>query len=270
MIKKMKQSAILFFVLFMFGCQKASNKAEPIAEVKSAEVVQPKTVEQNSEIYCEEFFRQLVLSSNLPAVKNYKDVFIRIESSSDDKIVLELYVKNNLSESSQNKQVVENAVAWLNFIPGSEKLFDITADPEEPVEISFKKELLTQYDFRKVCGITTRKNEKSIANIAKTNCKELTGEMMSGEECIISSNSLEDVYQEIINQSLVRDSEFLLKKLPKTNTSEKVNKNGIVEISYKINKNSVIIEMLYEGGVTDIELYNQNQSVRRKIVYNAD
>lgn len=263
----MKQSAIIFFVLFMFGCQKASSKTEPITEVKSAEVVQPKTVEQNSEFNCEEFFRQLVLSSNLPAIKNYKDVFIRIESSSDDKIVLELYVKNNLSESSQNKQIVENAVAWLNFIPRSEKLFDITADPEEPVELSFKKDLLTQYDFRKACNITARTNE---ADIAKTNCKEITGEMMSGEECTISSHSLEDVYQEIINKSLVRDSEFLLKRLPKINTSEKVNKNGIVEISYKINKNSVIIEMLYEGGVTDIELYKQNQSVKRKIVYNAD
>lgn len=266
----MKPSAILFFVLFMFGCQKASSKTEPIAEVKKTEIIQQKTSEQNFEVNCEEFFRQVVLSSNLSAVKNYKDIFIRIESSSDEKIVLELYVKNNLSESSQNKQVTENAVAWLNFIPGSEKLFDITADPEEPLELSFNGELLKKYDFRKACGIQAKKSEKSVNNISRTNCKEITGEMLSGEECIISSNSLDAVYSEIIEKSLVRDSEFLLKKLPKSNTSEKINKNGIVEISYRVNKNSVIIEMLYEGGITDVELYKQNQSVKRKIVYNAD
>lgn len=94
--------------------------------------------------------------------------------------------------------------------------------------------------------------------------------MLYGEECIVSSNSLENVYNEIIDQKLVRDSEFLLKTLPKTNTFAKINENGIVEIKYKINSNSVIIGMFYEDGITDIELYKQNESVRRKIVYNVD
>lgn len=266
----MKQSAILFFVLFMFGCQKASNHTETTPKVKNAEIIEQKTVEPNREINCEEFFREVVLSSNLSAVKNYKDVFVRIESSSDEKIVLELYVKNNLSESSQNQQIVENAVAWLNFIPASEKLFDITADPEEPLEVSFNRELLTKYDFKTLCGIQAKKSVKSVNDNLKTNCKEITGEMLSGEECIISTNSLDAVYNEIVEKSLVRDSEFLLKKLPKINTSQKINKNGIVEISYKVSKNSVIIEMFYEGGITDVELYRQDQSVKRKIVYNAD
>lgn len=94
--------------------------------------------------------------------------------------------------------------------------------------------------------------------------------MLYGEECIVSSNSLENVYNKIIEQSLVRDSEFLLKTLPKTYTSAKINENGIVEIKYKVNPNSVIIGMFYEGGITDIELYKQNELVKRKIVYNVD
>lgn len=254
----------------MFGCQKASSKTEQNILTETIENPQQKVAIQNSEINCEEFFRQIILSTNLSAVKNYKDVFVRIESSSEDKIVLELYVKNNLSESSQNKQIVENAVAWLNFIPDSEKLFDITSDPEEPVELSFNKELLKTYDFRKSCGLKAKAVENQKNNLAKNNCREIKGDMLSGEECSISSKSLDEVYKDIIDKSLVRDSEFLLKKLPKINTSEKINKNGIVEISYKISQNSVIIEMLYEGGVTDIELNKQNQTVKRKIVYNAD
>lgn len=266
----MKHTAILFFVLFMFGCQKASSKTEQNIITETVENPQQKVAAQNSEINCEEFFRQIVLSTNLSAVKNYKDVFVRIESSSEDKIVLELYVKNNISESSQNKQIVENAVAWLNFIPDSEKLFDITSDPEEPVELSFNKELLKNYDYRKSCGLKAKAFENQKNTLAKNNCREITGDMLSGEECSISSKSLDEVYKDIIDKSLVRDSEFLLKKLPKINTSEKINKNGIVEISYKISQNSVVIEMLYEGGVTDIELNKQNQTVKRKIVYNAD
>lgn len=266
----MKQSAIIFFILLVFGCQKASSKIEQSSMAKPVETSLQKTVLENSEINCEEFFRQIVLSSNLSAVKNYKDVFVRIESSSEDKIVLELYVKSNLSESSQNKQIVENAVAWLNFIPDSEKLLDITADPEEPVELAFNKELLKKFDFRKACGLPPKTSEKQSRNLSKTNCKEISGDMLSGEECVVSSNSLEVVYKEMIDKSLVRDAEFLLKKLPKINTSEKINKNGIVEISYKVKPNTVIIEMLYEGGLTDIELNKENQTVKRKIIYNAD
>lgn len=254
----------------MFGCQKASSKTEQISLVNSEKAPLEKEVSENSEINCEEFYRQIVLSSNLSAVKNYKDIFVRIESSSEDKIVLELYTKNNLSESSANKQIVENAVSWLNFLPGSEKLFDITADPEEPVELNFNKELLTKFDFRGACGLKTKTNENQNNRLSKTNCKEITGDMLSGEECIVSSNSLESVYREMIDNSLVKDSEFLLKNLPKINTSEKINKNGIVNISYKVNPNVVTIEMLYEGGITDIVLTKQNKTVKRKIVYNAD
>jgi len=266
----MKQSTIIFFILFMLGCQRSSSKIEQNIVTTSTENLQQEIGIQKPEINCEEFFRQIVISSSLPSVKNYKDVFVRIESSSVDKIVLELYVKNNLSESSQSKQIVENAVAWLNFLPDSEKLFDITADPEEPIEINFNKELLKNYDYRKVCGLIAQRNEDVKNNLTKTDCKELNGEMYTGEECLIISSSLENVYKEMIDQSLVKDAEFLLKQLPKTNTSEKINKNGIIEINYKIKQNEVLIEMLYGGGVTNIELTKVNQSVKRKIVYNAD
>jgi hypothetical protein len=266
----MKQTAILFFVLFMFGCQKASGKIEQDIITKPGTNPQEEITVQNPEVNCEEFFRQVVLSSNLSAVKNYKDIFVRIESSSEDKIVLELYVNNNLSESSQSKQTVENAIAWLNFLPASEKLYDITADPEEPIEINFNKALLENYDFRKTCGLNPKKSDDKLSNTAKTNCKEIKGDMLSGEECLISSKSLDDVYKDMVDHSAVKDAEFLLKKLPKINTSEKINKNGIIEIAYKVKQNEVLIEMLYAGGVTDIELKKQNESVKRKIVYNAD
>jgi hypothetical protein len=266
----MKQTAILFFVLFMFGCQKASGKLEQDATVKVEANTEKNSNQPNLEINCEEFFRQVVLSSNLTAVKNYKDVFVRIESSSEDKIVLEVYVKNNISENSQEQRISENAVAWLHFMPASEKLYDITADPEDPIEVTFTKSLLETNDWRKSCGISPNKSENKISNSAKTNCKEIQGEMFSGEECLIPSKSLDEVYHNMINQSVVKDGEFLRKKLPKMTTTEKINKNGIIEIVYKIKQNEVLIEMLYAGGITDIELKKQNESVKRKIVYNAD
>lgn len=266
----MKQTAILFFVLFMFGCQKASGKLEQDITTKTETVPQEKVTAQNPEINCEEFFRQVVKTSNITAVKNYKDVFVRIESSSEDKIVLEVYVKNNISENSQDQKISENSVAWLHFIPASEKLYDITADPEDPIEVTFNKSLLETNDWRKSCGITPKKSENKISNSAKTDCKEIKGQMFSGEECLIPSKSLDEVYTKMINQSVVKDGEFLLKKLPKMTTTEKINKKGIIEIIYKIKQNEVLIEMLYAGGITDIELKKQNESVKRKIVYNAD
>jgi len=117
-------------VMFFFACKEKPNQT-----------VQEKGI-QNNKIYksCEEAIIDIVKSSNALALKNFKNTQVRINTLTSEKISIELYVSNDISESSAEKKVAENSVGWLEFIPLTKKLQDITNDPENP-------ELL-KYDIR--------------------------------------------------------------------------------------------------------------------------
>jgi Sec-independent protein translocase protein TatA len=104
----------------------------------------------------------------------------------------------------------------------------------------------------------------------KTDCKEITGDMMSGEECLISGSSVENVYKEIIDKKLIEDSKYLLKELPKKDTKVEGKENGPMEINYKMANKLVTIDMEYAGGVTSIELEQKPDGIKRKITHSAD
>jgi len=267
----MKQTLIVFFTLLMLNCQKAADKTEiteAVQKIENSEAKKDLTEEANLD--CEGFFKKIVLSSNLTALKSYKDIFLRIEDISETKIVLEIYVKNTDSNSPTGTRITENTVAWLHFLPDEERLLDITSDPEDPIVLSFDKNILKSNNYRNICGLSEKKSQKESSVTANVNCKEIKGTMLQGEECIISGASLEKVYEEMVQKSLVRDAQFLVKKLPKIATTQKIDKNGIIDIKYKPGNNKIDIEMFYEGGITEIQLVKQGHNVKRKIVYNLD
>lgn len=103
-----------------------------------------------------------------------------------------------------------------------------------------------------------------------TDCDTLSGEMMSGVECIEYNTNMEKVYEKIVLEKLVEDSEYMESKLPDSDCFAKALKNEILDINYLIKPDTVVIEMLYPGGITQIELMQRSKDVIRRITYNAD
>ncbi|KAA0127824.1 hypothetical protein FY557_11765 [Chryseobacterium sp. SN22] len=230
------------------------------------------TVKQNTEpqadkkYSCKDLLKELVLSSNLEALKKFRETAIRIENISDNKITIEVYAKE-MSDRTGELRTVENTVAWLEFIPESKKLYDITADPESPVDLNYDKTLFTRHSISELCGLKTAEPVQQKTDVS---CKEITGEMASGQECILSSTTFEKAYQDLINKGAVNDSKYLPKQLPAKNTSMEINKDGLMNIDFKITGSKVSIEMLYAGGTTDIAFEKQENNVKRTVIYNAD
>ncbi|SDQ12808.1 hypothetical protein SAMN05421664_0637 [Chryseobacterium soldanellicola] len=268
----MTRITLIVFILFMFGCKKGPNKSEQVLAKIDTAKNEAKVSESNKIYTCEDILREIVLSSDVEAVKKFKDIFIRVENISEDKITIELYTKNNLSDSPGQKQIVENAVAWLEFLPSSNQLQDITLDPESPKIANYDKNILSKVNILQTCGIkpTTKKTVEKVAS--KTDCKEVKGEMVTGEECMIASGTLQSVYNEIVNKGLVQDSKFLSKELPKKTNSMNISENesGLMQVKYTINAKTINIEMDYPGGVTNIDLEQKSDGIKRKITYSAD
>lgn len=266
----MKRLALVLFILFMVGCKKASGKPEQVfAKADTAGIVA--TVPESDKLYtCEDIIREIVVSSDAEVVKKFKNVFIRLENISEEKITVELYTENNLSDSPNQKQMVENAVAWLEFFPKTNQLKDITLDAEDPRTLSFDKNILTKHNLSAACGIKSTPESTPEKISITTNCKEIMEDMMSGEECLIPEGSISSVYKEIVSKKLVTDSKYLLKELPSKTTSFPVNENGLVKITYTVTEKSTDIEMEYLGGVTGINLKKEKKGIKRTITKSAD
>ncbi|WP_269235392.1 hypothetical protein [Flavobacterium flavigenum] len=114
----------------------------------------------------------------------------------------------------------------------------------------------------------TKTEEK---NVEKTeDCKDVKVEMGSGRECTIQNTNLNKVYENIIKNKEVEESDYFLSNIPSENKSVEVNKNGLISIDYEISKNKVAISMNYEGGITEVTLEKINNTVKKSIYHYAD
>lgn len=104
----------------------------------------------------------------------------------------------------------------------------------------------------------------------KEDCKDIEVEMGSGRECILKNTDLDKVYQNIIKNKEVEESEYFLSAIPAESKSVEINKNGLISMDYKITKDKVAISMNYEGGVTEVTLEKINNTVKRSIYHYAD
>ncbi|WP_294263620.1 hypothetical protein [uncultured Chryseobacterium sp.] len=254
-------------LILLFNCNKTRKESQPKMAAKADTTVKQNIKPNADKKYsCEDLLKELIFSSNLEALKKFRETAVRIETVSDRKITIEVYA-NEMSDRTGELRTVENTVAWLEFIPESKKLYDITADPQSPVELSYDKTIFTKHSPSELCGLKAAAPPQRKTDIS---CKEITGEMASGQECIISSATLEKVYKDLINKAAVKDSKYLPEKLPVKNTSMEINQNGLMNIDFKVTSNKVNIEMLYAGGTTDITFEKQGNNIKRTVMYNAD
>lgn len=101
-------------------------------------------------------------------------------------------------------------------------------------------------------------------------CKDIEVEMGLGKECILKSTDLDLVYQNIIKNKEVEETEYYLSSIPGENKSVEVSKNGLISIDYNITKDKAVITMNYEGGVTEVTLEKLENTIKKSIYHYAD
>ncbi|MBS7231167.1 hypothetical protein KHA90_09025 [Flavobacterium psychroterrae] len=222
-----------------------------------------------SKLTCEDIMFEIVKSSDLD-LKDYKNYFVRIERIENDSITLQVNIENNLSDNPKEKQMVESTIAWLLFLPNEAKLWNTSADPENPVKVNYNFNNLE--NIYKACNISKKEiaSKSKIDSTENKDCKEIVVEMGSGQECIIRNSTLEKVYADIIKNKEVTDSKYFLNSIPTSNKVVEINKDGLIDIEYTIKKDKIEIVMSYDGGVTEVNIEKSNNNVVKKIVYNAD
>ena len=102
-------------------------------------------------------------------------------------------------------------------------------------------------------------------------CNKIEGTMNSGESCTYYGKTIKQVYPIILNK-YKDESKHLKRVLPANNIEYKSNVDEEnVQIAYNFkSQNKLLIELSYEGGVTEIELYEEKGNTMSKIIYNAD
>ena len=93
---------------------------------------------------------EIVQSSNLD-LSAYSDYFVRIERIEDNSIIIQVYFENDISETNDTKQIIESTIAWLSLDVNKKELYNITFDLENPITLSFNKELLNINDIKEIC-----------------------------------------------------------------------------------------------------------------------
>ncbi len=257
----------LFYYVTLFLLIITSCKEKNIDNVKKdskTELIKSDTI-INKKLSCNEIIRKVIESSDLD-LKIYKDYFVRIDEIENDSIKIKVYVENNLSDNPNEKQIVESVIAWLLFLPNESKLLNVTADPDNPVDLKFKYN-----DINSICESCNIKRN-TVVNIAENaeDCKDVSLESGSGTVCILKSTNINDVYLDIIKEKEVEDTKYFLTKTPVTNQTVDINQNGLMYIEYVIKNENIDIIMHYEGGLTEVKLEKIDVNVKRSIFYYAD
>lgn len=162
------QVAISCVLLLFISCNGATGKPELIEtkekiatapEVAKSNVPEPvndgsqsPSPERNGYTSCAAFVTDLVQSSNAAALSSFKAVQVRIDEMSPEKITIELYTINDVSEDPAVERMADRTIGWLEFFPAKGKLQDITNDPEEPELLQYNTALLQKADVTKLCS----------------------------------------------------------------------------------------------------------------------
>lgn len=107
---------------------------------------------QEEELDCEEIISKIVQSSSLDW-KHYPKSFTRIDRISGDSIFIKVFFDMDITDENEpnTQQVVENTIAWLLLCVKEKKLYNITYDIENPIILTFDKNLLTADKIEKIC-----------------------------------------------------------------------------------------------------------------------
>lgn len=254
----MSRFFIILTFIFSLSCEKKFNSQTKLDETSPQTTKEYKT--------CEELVVDLVKSSNAGSVKRFEDLQVRIEIKTNDKIVIELYVTNDISEDPNVKRMTDQSIGWLEFFPSDYKLLDITYDPENPLSLTYDKSILKNTSFDKLCGFAN--NSSEVSNIIKKcKTKDIPEKYIFKDICeydnILDLNTL---YKDYINTNSL--TEDLLKNLPKEDTVYST--SSISEIKYSIKKNLVEVNILFEGGETKLKIYTTKNKGIVEAIKNVD
>ncbi|WP_415325556.1 hypothetical protein [Chryseobacterium sp. MMS23-Vi53] len=259
----------LVILFFLLGCKKSDSQNLKQTQTISLHNNNNLTEEK---ITCYDIIKKIVESSDLNLSMYKGNYNIRIENMQSDSIIIQVYTENNLSNNPNKKQLVESTIAWLAFVPKNKKLINTTSNPQNPINLKYK--YLKLDELYKVCGIESKENivvdQNVTAESKKEDCRKIEVEMGSGEECIIKNTLMIEVYEDLIKNKKIDDSNLLIPKLPNANKEFKIGKSGLISIEYRIQESKIQISMLYEGGLTEILIEQEGKNVKRTIIYNAD
>ena len=145
----MIKSLTYILIILSVACTKSCSnpKLSPSSSTSLHKVV------QNDKTYetCEDLIAGLVNSSNAVAFTNFENVQIRIDKLATEKITVELYVSNDISDDPSIRTIAENPVGWIEFYPATKKLLDITNDADDPVLLTYNSRILENADLFALC-----------------------------------------------------------------------------------------------------------------------
>ena len=101
--------------------------------------------EVSNNLSCDELLTQIVQSSNITLIVKPSDCYVVQDRVEKDAIYAGVYTPTTEGES---KTMV---LAWIKYNVREAKLYDITKDPHQPIELDFDKKLPVGYDFESQC-----------------------------------------------------------------------------------------------------------------------
>ena len=127
---------------------------------------------------------------------------VRIESQDSEKIIIELYVTNDISENPNLKNMSDQTVGWLEFFPSSKKLQDITNDPENPMILEYNKSILENIDINYLCKINTIDKTKT--------------HLINDVKCYEKNDDKNYIFSKICSYSELKNKDYLEKTVKLT------------------------------------------------------
>jgi len=151
----MKKILIIIISLILISCKDSKlNKPNDSLKETSAE---------NVEITCGDIVYQIVKSSKLD-LRGQNDFLTKIDRIEGDNVTIQVYIENNVPEDPKVKQIVESTIAWLVLNVNDRKLYNTSADPDNPIEVEFDTNILSQNDIFSLCKIEKKEVKKDFAN----------------------------------------------------------------------------------------------------------
>lgn len=151
----MKKILIVIVSLILISCK--DSKLE-----KSNNSLKETPIE-NVKITCGDLIYQIVKSSKLD-LRGQNDFLTKIDRIEGDNVTIQVYIENNVSEDPKVKQIVESTIAWLVLNVNDRKLYNTSADPDNPIEVEFDTNILSQNDIFSLCKIEKKEVKKDLAN----------------------------------------------------------------------------------------------------------
>ncbi len=104
-----------------------------------------------------------------------------------------------------------------------------------------------------------------------TNCKNVENEIGAGEECLLKNTTIQNEYQNLIHENKIDGIKNLSDTLSFENKAMPINDEGLISAEFKWEgKDKLILTLSYDGGITEIDLAQTGQNLKRAIYYSAD